>query len=146
MASLLLGIAAAVVASALFNLAVVVQASAARSVPRRYALRFALLARLVRRKRWLSGVGLQIAAWPLQTVALLLAPLTVVRPADAAGLTLLLVFGSKMLGDPVGTREKLAVAAIVVGVTGLAFVAPERSTHHGAGVWIPLALLGAIAV
>jgi drug/metabolite transporter (DMT)-like permease len=145
MASLLLGIAAAVAASALFNLAVVVQASEARSVPRRYALRFALLARLVRRRRWLSGTALQVLAWPLQTIALLLAPLAVVQPADAAGLTLLLVFGARILGDPVGTREKLAVAGIVVGVTGLAFVAPDRSTHHTAGVWIPLALLGVVA-
>jgi len=141
-----LGILAAVAASALFNLAVVVQASEARAVPQRYALRLSLLGRLIRRKRWLGGVGLQVVAWPLQTAALLLAPLTVVQPADAAGLVLLLVFGSKMLGDPVGTREKFAVAAIVVGVTGLAFVAPDRSTHHVSGVWIPLALLGAVAV
>src|SRR3954471_22576874 len=146
MASLLLGIAAAVAASALFNLAVVVQASEARSVPRRYALRFALLGRLVRRRRWLSGVALQLVAWPLQTVALLLAPLTVVQPADAAGLVLLLVFGSRVLGDPIGTREQLAVARIVLGVTGLAFVAPDRSTSHGSGVWIALGILAASAV
>jgi drug/metabolite transporter (DMT)-like permease len=146
MASLLLGIAAAVAASALFNMAVVVQASEARSVPRRYALRFALLARLVRRRRWLRGTALQVAAWPLQTVALLLAPLTVVQPADAVGLVLLLIFGSRVLGEPVGTREKLAVAGIVVGVTGLAFVAPDRSTHHSAGVWIALAVLAVVAI
>ena len=130
----------------MFNLAVVVQASEARSVPRRYALRFALLARLVRRKRWLSGTALQVMAWPLQTLALLLAPLTVVQPADAAGLVLLLVFGSRILGDPVGLREKLAVGGIVIGVTGLAFVAPERSTHHVSGVWIPLVALAIVAV
>src|SRR5258708_7609228 len=114
MASLLLGIAAAVAASAMFKLAVVVQASEARSVPRRLALR--------------------------------LAPLTVVQPADAAGLVLLLVFGSRILGDPIGFREKFAVGGIVVGVTGLAFVAPERSTHHVSGVWIPLVALAIVAV
>jgi drug/metabolite transporter (DMT)-like permease len=145
MASLLLGIAAAVAASALFNLAVVVQASEARSVPRRYALRFALLARLVRKRRWLGGTALQVVAWPLQTGALLLAPLTVVQPADAAGLVLLLVFGSRLLGERIGRREKLAVAGIVLGVTGLVFVAPHRSTAHASTTALALAL-GALAV
>ena len=46
--------------------------------------------RLVRRSRWLLGTGLSILGFPLQFIALLLAPLVVVQPALAAGLLVLL--------------------------------------------------------
>ena len=42
---------------------------------------------------------------PLHVVALLLAPLTVVQPALASGLLLLLVLGDRMLGERVGSLE-----------------------------------------
>ncbi len=51
----LLGIAAALIASVLFNLGIVLQALDARSAPRELAYRVALLTRLVRRPRWMLG-------------------------------------------------------------------------------------------
>ena len=55
--------------------------------------------------------------WPLQLLALSLAPLVVVQPALALGLPVLMVMGERMLGERAGRREYLAVGAIVLGVS-----------------------------
>jgi len=146
--SILLGMAAAVAASAMYNVAIGLQALEAREVPADHGLRPALLLKLLRRPRWLAGAALNFLAWPVQTVALLFAPLTLVQPCLAAGLLLLLVMGSRHLHEPVGRREVLSVAAIVVGVVALALASPERDTH-GAGpdtIAIVLGVLGLITL
>src|SRR4030088_3296642 len=95
----LLGVALACVASMLFNGAVVLQARETRAVPQEQGLHLSLLASLLRRRRWLAGIALQVLAIGLQTGALLLAPLTAVQPAEAAGLVFLLFLGSRTLGE-----------------------------------------------
>ncbi len=62
---------------------------------------------LVRRARWLLGTGLSMLGWPLQVVALLLAPLVVVQPALAVGLLVLLFLAERMLGEHAGRNEHL---------------------------------------
>jgi hypothetical protein len=86
---MLTGLFLAALASALFNAAVVLQAMEFREVASEHGLRLSLLGRLARRPRWLRGIGLSVAAVSLQILALTLARLTVVQPADAAGLVLL---------------------------------------------------------
>ncbi len=118
---------------------------AARST-RDLALRAGLLAQLARRPRWLAGVALKLSSWPLQGLALLLAPLTLVRPALAAGLIVLVAIGHRAGGRRVDRGEWAAVAAIVAGVAGVAASAPSRSDIHAgpahlAGVMGGLALL-----
>lgn len=140
MSDLVFGVLLAVVASSCFNLAIVVQATEARDVSREHALKLSLLAQLARRRRWLGGLALSALAVPLQTAALLLAPITVVQPADAAGLVVLLVAGVRMLGEPVGRREIAAVAAIAVGVVGVSLAGVETSNSHGSGLTLALAL------
>lgn len=137
----------AVLASVLFNAAVVLQAMEAREIPSEHGLRVSLLARLVRRPRWLGGIGLSVAAVGLQVLALTLAPLTVVQPADAAGLMLLLVVGSRVLGEQVGRRELTAVSGIVVGIIAIAAAAPSRSAEQSSpgGVLAGLLVVGAVA-
>jgi drug/metabolite transporter (DMT)-like permease len=83
----------------------------------------------------------------LQILALTLAPLTVVQPADAAGLLLLLVAGSRLLGEQVGRRELTAVAGIVVGIIAIAAAAPSGSAEHPSrgGLLAGLLVVGAIA-
>jgi hypothetical protein len=130
MVSLLLGIAAAAAASTLYSLGIAVQALDARATDRMHSMRITLLAHLARQGRWLAGTAMTILGWPLQVLALLLAPLVVVQPALAAGLLVLLIAGQRMLGEHAGRREWLAVAAIVVGVAGIAALAPERTTTH----------------
>jgi drug/metabolite transporter (DMT)-like permease len=94
----------------------------------------------VRNRRWLGATALGLAGWPLEIGALLLAPLTVVQPCLASGLLLLLWLGAKRLGERPGRREWIAVAAIVLGVLGVALAAPERTTDHASAGAIALAL------
>jgi drug/metabolite transporter (DMT)-like permease len=148
MSSVVAGVALAAVASVLFNLAIVIQAREAREVHRDPGVHLSLLVRLMRRPRWLLGTALGLMAFPLQTIALLWAPLTAVQPADAAGLLVLLFLGTRMLHESVGRREILAVVAIVVGIVILTIAAPKREVTHvkGAEVIVPMVLVAAIAL
>jgi drug/metabolite transporter (DMT)-like permease len=140
-----LGIAAAVVASALYNTSIALQALEARRVDDEHSLRLSLLGRLVRNRRWLGATALGLAGWPLEIAALSLAPLTVVQPCLASGLILLLWLGVTRLGERLGPRELIAVTAIVAGVAGVALAAPERTTDH-AGTSAILLTLALVAV
>jgi drug/metabolite transporter (DMT)-like permease len=142
---LILGMVAAFAASAAYNVAIALQALEARKVPEEHGLRLSLLLRLLRRPRWLAGAGLNFLGWPLQTVALLLAPLTLVQPCLAAGLLLLLAIGSRQLHEHVGRREVMAIVAIIAGVVVLAVAAPHRS-ESDAGPNTVAVVLGALGV
>jgi len=145
---LALGFAAAAGAAACYDTAYALQALEARSAPARHALRIALLHHLARRPLWLGAIALSVAGWPLQLLALSLAPLTLVEPTLALGLLLLLALGVTLLGEHVGRREVLGVLLIIAGVAGIAAASPGRSTHHaGAATLAPtLAVLGAVAL
>jgi drug/metabolite transporter (DMT)-like permease len=147
MVSLLIGIALAAGASALYSLGIAVQALDARDVSPRHTLRISLLTHLIRRVRWLFGTGMTVLGWPLQIFALTYAPLVVVQPALASGLLVLLLAGERLLGERPGRRELVSVAAIVAGVAGIAGLAPHHNTHHvhGIAVVLVLTLLGAAA-
>jgi hypothetical protein len=136
---LALGIVAAIGASCLYNASIALQSLEAREVPAEHSLRVSLIGRLLRNRRWLAATALGLAGWPLELTALLLAPLTVVQPCLAAGLLLLLWLGSTRLGEPPGRREWTAVAAIIVGLSGVALTAPARSTQHAGPAAIGLA-------
>src|SRR3954453_1003988 len=148
MGSVIAGVALAAVASVLFNIAIVIQASEVREVPDEYGLRVSLFGRLLRRRRWLFGTLLGLIAFPLQTIALLWAPLTAVQPADAAGLLVLLFLGARRLNERVGRREIVAVACIIVGIVVLTIAAPKREVTHvdGTAVLLPMAGIAVIAL
>jgi drug/metabolite transporter (DMT)-like permease len=115
----------------------------AKQAPRDEHLRLALAWSLVRRARWLAGTGLSVLGWPLQVVALLLAPLVVVQPTLAAGLVVLMFFAERLLNEQAGRYEHLAMFAIVLGVLGVALAAPPRTTTHSSQtLTITLVLLG----
>ena len=136
-----LGIAAAIAASLLYNTSIALQALEARAVPHEHSLRPSLLGRLLRNRRWLGATALGLLGWPLEIAALLLAPLTVVQPCIASGLVLLLWLGATRLGERPGRREFVAVGAIVVGIAGVAWAAPERTTDHAGAGAVALALI-----
>jgi len=137
---LALGIVAAVAASLLYNTSIALQALEARAVADEHSLRPSLLGRLVRNRRWLGATAIGLAGWPLEIAALLLAPLTVVQPCIASGLILLLWLGATRLGERPGSREAVAVGAVILGVAGVALAAPERTTDHAGAGAIALAL------
>lgn len=135
-----LGIVCAVGSSLLYNVSIALQALEVRETSQDLSLRVSLLGRLVRNRRWLVATAVGFAGWPLEIVALLLAPLTVVQPCLASGLVLLLFLGVTRLGERPGRREYMAVGAIVIGVAGVAWAAPDRSTDHAGTVAIAVAL------
>jgi hypothetical protein len=138
---LALGIICAIGASALYNTSIALQALEARDVGQEHALRVSLIGRLIKNPRWLLATGIGLLGWPLEIAALLLAPLTVVQPCLACGLVLLLWLGVTRLGEKPGRREYGAVGAILVGVAGLAWAAPDRTTGHAGAGPVAIALV-----
>src|SRR4051794_8276595 len=148
MSSVVAGVALAALASVLFNAAIVIQAREAREVPQEHGVQLSLIVRLIRRPRWLLGTALGLIAFPLQTIALLWAPLTAVQPADATGLLVLLFLGARLLHERVGRREVIAVVAIVAGIVILTIAAPKREVTHveGATVILPMLAVAFVAL
>jgi hypothetical protein len=142
MVDLVLGIGAAVGASTLYSLGIALQAVDAKQAPHDEHLRLALVRNLLRRARWLAGTGLSILGWPLQVVALLLAPLVVVQPTLAAGLLVLMFLAQRMLGEHAGRYEHLTMCAIVIGVLGAALTAPPIGSTQASDLTITLVLVG----
>jgi drug/metabolite transporter (DMT)-like permease len=138
---LALGLAAAVGASVLFNLGVALQALEARRAPREEGLRVSLLARLLRRRRWVAGLLLGGLGFPLEVLAFADAPFVVVQPALAAGLLLLLFLGKRTLGEHVRAVDVAGVLAIVCGIALVAWGAPTHTETHRAAV----AVVGVVA-
>lgn len=141
----LIGLAAALVAAACFDGAVVFQALEAREIPTSGGMRLSMLPQLFRRPRWLAATGLAALGWPFQLVALSLASLTLVQPTLSLGLVLLLILGARTLHERIGTREAVATAAIVAGVVGITLSAPKNTDAYS-GDWKLVAVLGVLAV
>jgi drug/metabolite transporter (DMT)-like permease len=148
MPQVLIGLGIALLSAAIYNFGVSVQALDARALPAETALRISLFRRLLRRRRWVVGTLLTIAGWGLQTAALLFAPLTLVQPALASGLLVLLYVGVRVLGEHVGRREVLATLLLIGGIAGLAVSAPEHVSAHvgGARLAVTLSVLGLAAM
>ena len=127
MESTALGAVAALAASALFSAGLVLQATETRGVDSRYALHFSLIRQLLSRRRWVQGAAVTFLGYPFHVLALVLAPLTVVQPALAAGLLILLFVGARTGGEKVGPREVAGVVAILAGVTAMTLSAPARA-------------------
>jgi drug/metabolite transporter (DMT)-like permease len=142
------GIVVALVASVANAFAVVFQAAEDRRSPSSEAGRFSLLRLLVRRRRWLMGTSLMVVAWPLQILALGLAPITVVQPTLSATQLVLLAVAKFKLGERVGPLEIFGVLTIVAGVTAVIVAAPHHSVRDPAAgrVAVPLALVGTAAM
>ena len=131
---LVLGLLAALVASACFNIGVLLQAIEARNEPKSLQLRLSLLTALLRRRRWLLGLLLGLIGVVPQLIALSLAPFAVVQPALSAGLLLLLAFGTRTLGESVHWPEWTGVAAIIGGIALVAAGSPTHAEAHRRGV------------
>jgi drug/metabolite transporter (DMT)-like permease len=128
--------------------AVVFQAAEDRKTPPAQGGRFSLLVLLARRPRWLFGTGLLVVAWPLQILALALAPITVVQPTLSASQLVLLAIARVRLGERVGRIEALGALAIVIGVGLVVAAAPRHSVRDPAAgrVAVPLVVVGIAAI
>ncbi len=136
-----LGLGAAIAASVLFNVGIVLQALDARVAPRALGLRVALLARLLSKPRWVAGWLLGVLGIGPQIVAYANAPFIVVQPVLSVGLLLVLALAVRVLHERVGSREIVGVVAIIGGVALVAWGAPSHSEVHRG----PLAVVGVVA-
>jgi hypothetical protein len=136
-----IGLAAALVASALFNVGIALQGIEARSAPKKLGLRVSLLKLLFRRKRWVLGWVLGVVGIAPQVLAFADAPFVVVQPALASGLLILLFIGSRMFDEHVDWVEIVGVSAIIGGVALVAWGAPPHTEAHRSGA----AVIGVVA-
>ena len=132
MSVLLLGLGIAAIAAILYAVAVTLQSLEAREAPDDERLHHNLVRRLVGRPRWLTGTACAIVAWAAQTAALAFAPLTLVQPTLALGLVVLLIIGARLKHERVGWREMAGVAAIIIGLAGLAWASPSAPAQPAA--------------
>jgi uncharacterized membrane protein len=137
------GLAAALVASSLFNVGIALQGIEARSAPKKLGLRVSLLTFLFRRKRWVLGWILGVVGIAPQVLAFADAPFVVVQPALASGLLILLFIGSRMFGEHVDWVEVVGVSAIIGGVTLVAWGAPPHVEAHRNG-WALIAVVAGL--
>ena len=133
---LVVGLVAALAASVLFNVGIVLQAIDARVAPRSLGLRLSLLGRLLRRPVWVLGWLLGLVGIAPQVLAYAKAPFVVVQPALASGLLIVLALGVRVLDEHVGARETAGVAAIIGGIALVAWGAPAHTEGHRA--WAPV--------
>jgi drug/metabolite transporter (DMT)-like permease len=145
---LLIGIVAAIGASALYAIGIALQATEARIAPESHALRLSLFVRLVKRPRWVLGTALGLTGWALQALALTHAPLTLVQPLLGSSLVFLLGLSVWHLGEHVTRNHVLAVLAIAVGTPLLALTSPHHHSAHAVGalLWLTLGALGFTAL
>jgi len=142
---LALGLAAALVASILFNVGIALQGIEARAAPSSLGLRLGLLGRLLRRPRWIAGWVLGIVGIGPQVLALADAPFVVVQPALASGLLVLLFLGVRTFKESVTHREIAGVLAIIGGVALVAWGAPAHVEAHRRGLDV-IAVVAALSI
>jgi drug/metabolite transporter (DMT)-like permease len=142
----LVGLLAALLASACFNVGVLLQALEARREPKTRGLRLSLLTGLLHRPRWLLGLALGLVGVAPQVLALALAPFAVVQPSLAVGLLLLLAVGSRTLQERVRPIEWAGVVAIIGGIALVAAGSPTHAEAHRAGAVVLVVGLAPLAV
>jgi drug/metabolite transporter (DMT)-like permease len=144
---MLTGLLLALAAALCFECSYVLQALAVREVPAMRRPGAGALRGLAMRPRWGVGIGLGLAGFVLQVLALRHAPLTLVQPVLASGLLLLLAFSVVVLHEPVGRREILAVAGIMAGVTAIGLAQPARGETTNVAAFVAAsAVLAVIAL
>jgi drug/metabolite transporter (DMT)-like permease len=145
---LALGFALALAAACCYETGYALQALEARRAPPERALRPSLITHLLSRPVWVGATALSLLGWPLQIAALSQAPLTLVQPALALGLLLLLLLAVRVLGEHVGPREITAVILIIGSVAVFVWAAPRDvgDVERGAGLVAALAILMAVTI
>lgn len=147
---------AALAAACCFAGAAVLQQEAAQAVSAEVALKLALLVQLLRRPKWLAGVGLLICGYGLQALALAHGPVALVQPVVATEIALAIPVAMwRRRRRPLG-RDWIGIVAVLGGVSGFLLIASPADGIADPGVltWIAclvpvggiVALLIALAV
>lgn len=150
---LALAVACALLAAASNAMASVLQRRVARDSPPERSRGLALIPRLIRRPRWLAGIGCLTAGFLLQATALSFGGLALVQPLLAAELPLTLVLAAAVSRAALDRGGWVAVALVTAGLALLlAGAAPMPGKREPDGrAWLiavaaSVALIGALAL
>ena len=116
-----LGLPATVGAAALYGVAPLIQAMAARREQAGHGLGFGLLARLALRPLWLLGLAVETAGFLLEVYALSVAPVALVGPVMALDMIVFTLLAGWALRERVSRAGLGAIGAMVAGVGLLAY-------------------------
>jgi hypothetical protein len=146
-----LGLAIGLVSAVAVNWAYTLEHAAAARLPPLSPLHPWRSARLLLRNRpWLFAFGLETAGWIVYVIALRLAPIALVQAVGAAGIAVLAFVAARGDAARLSTRERIAVAAALVGLVllGLSLTGTEPEDHrpHAAAVavWLGACAGGAV--
>lgn len=142
-------IALALAAALLIGVGLVLQQHAAEQAPKSYFLQLRLIRELLRKRRWLAGIGIMAAgeiawAWVLGNL-----DLSVAEPLLATSLLFALVVAVPLTGQRLQKSEILGAVLLAGGVAALSVSRSVNSqgTHFGsAAYWPAAAAIGAIAL
>ncbi|MGH9305122.1 MAG: DMT family transporter, partial [Acidimicrobiales bacterium] len=139
----------ALLAALSFAVAAVLQQEAAEHVPGDKALTAGLVIDLLHRPKWLVGIGMAIAGFGLQALALANGPLALVQPVIAVELAMAIPLAIWRRRRRAGRREWIGIFLVLGGVAAFLLSAspePGRSTPS-LGAWIAvLVVLGSLIV
>jgi hypothetical protein len=137
------------VSACALNVGYLIEHSVASKLPPLTFSRPLFSLRLLLRRRWLAGFGIEVAGWLLYVLALALAPLSLVQATAAGGIGILAVMVSRYSGERLSPVEQLGS---VLSVSGLALLGISLLGAHGAGtegshlavgLWLAASLAGA---
>ena len=131
-------IVAALGAAVSFAMAAVFQQEAARTADPSSSLSPRLLLILLRRPKWLVGVGLLLCGYGLQALALASGPVALVQPIVATELAFAVPIGIWRRRSRAGRREWAAICGVLGGVSTFLWIAsPAGGTSQPDGVdWL----------
>jgi drug/metabolite transporter (DMT)-like permease len=135
-ASIAVTMVAALASACAFGIGVALQHRQVQRERGRGSLR--LLAQLTRRKQWLAGIGLAIAAYGLQALALAYGPLALVAPIVATDLLFALPLAARWEPRPMRRRDWAGCALVGAGVAIFVVCSPESAGRSDAapGDWL----------
>lgn len=127
-----LAIASALLASVAFNLGLVLEKRALRTMPQvdaRHAAR--LLRILLSSPAWLGGFSLMLCGFALQVVALTFAPVSVVQPVLGSGVVILLGLSRLVLRERLRWAELACVLSLAAAIVMIALSAAGPAGQVG---------------
>lgn len=145
----MLEVVLALAAALLFALGTVLQQVEAARASDDAALRPGFLLALVRRPRWLAGIGADAGGFVAQAAALGVGRLVVVQPLLAATVVFALPLGHRLTGQRVTRRQVVAALGVTAGLAAFLVLADPEGGRDDAttGAWLAaFAVAAAICV
>ncbi len=131
MTSVQIGVALALLAALMANLAALLKHRGCQRVAPVHIRRPLQSARSLARSRWFAlGWGLAAVAWLVHVAALSMAPISIVQAVLAGGAVTLAVMSQRLFGDAVDRRQWLALLLGGAGLALLAVTVPQFSGSH----------------